>query len=71
MQVFKWSVFCGRVWENDRSVDNSLRFLQKLKTLSIGLSLSLVNPELMKLGKNITRLMQALYPRHIQMTFLE
>lgn len=59
------------MWENDRSVDNSLRFLQKLKMLSIGLSLSLVNPELMKLGENITRLMQALYPRYIQMTFLE
>lgn len=30
VQVFKWSIFCGRVWENDRSVDNGLRFLQKL-----------------------------------------
>lgn len=29
VQVFNGSIFCRRVWENDRSVDHSFRFFSK------------------------------------------
>lgn len=71
LQVFNWSVFCRRVWENDRSVDHSFRVFFSKALRAYRLSLLLVNPELIKLGENVTRLMQALYPTHTQMSFLE
>lgn len=33
VQVFNWSMFCRRAWENDRSVDYSLSFFLKLKCI--------------------------------------